>query len=187
MPDLFATSIDGTVPSVILTESSGPDNGLMKLWVNETGAAGGWRRAGLVWHHDGTDWRIAKRPGPPPDTSVAAGVDLTRVAAGELEVRVNADAPPWWGLEIYIDYEQRTSGFPAGAYANTAGPYYVAAGGTACLIQTLIGLNCGFRHVVRARFRYTDYLTLGTYTSLAQYGAQITGGGVAISAINFFC
>lgn len=187
MPDFAIAMLDNTVPQPLYVEGSGPDNGLLKAWINETGGTLGWRRAGIIWYHDGTDWRIAKRPGPPPNTSVAAGVDLTRVGTGELEVRVNTDAPPWWGLEIYIDYEQRTSGFPAGAYANTAGPYYVSAGGTACLIQTLIGLNCGFRHVVRARFRYTDYLKLGSYTSLAQYGSEITTGGVAISAINFFC
>lgn len=187
MPDFRISSIDNTVPAVIPIETGGPDNGLMKKWINETGGALGWRRCGISWYSDGTSYQISKRPGPPPDTSIASGVDLARIDTGILEVRVNTDAPPWWNLEIFIDWEQRTSGFPAGAWANTAGPYYVSAGGTACLVVNLTGLNCGFRHIARTRFRYTDYLRLGSRNSLAQYGATITGGGVAISAINFFC
>lgn len=187
MPDFSIAMLDNTVPQSLYVEDTGPDIGLMKAWINETGGELGWRRWGIVWQHDGTDWRIAKRPGPPPDSSIAAGLDLTRVASGELEMKANTDAPPWWGLELYFDYEQRNSGFPAGAYANTAGPFYLSAGGTACYTHVQTGLTCGLRYVARIRFRYTDYLRLGTYTSLAQYGAEIVGGGVSITAINFFC
>jgi hypothetical protein len=194
MPEVLSlATVDAMVPSPIPIEDSGPDVGLSRLRLNETGGAIGWRRVAIGWLSIADTgaladrWRITHRPSPPPDTSIAAGVDLARIAAGELEVRANTDTNPYWGIELYYDVKEHPVGFPTDGWT-TYGPYSIETPGTACDIRTIVGLTCGERHVARIRFRWSDRRKLGDdFAALAQYGAEIVGGWVQIGAIPFSC